>query len=110
MMPYKDKSEYNRKRRADGRKVNIPKPRKFIAIDGEGLETSGKQAYALPSASTGESITCKEGLSTEECLRFILSLKEKGTELVSFSFSYDVNFIFKDLPEKALLKLYQNEE
>lgn len=109
-MPYKDKSEYNRKRRADGRKVNIPKPRKFIAIDGEGLETSGKQAYALLSASTGESITCKEGLSTEECLRFILSLKEKGTEIVSFSFSYDVNFIFKDLPEKALLKLYQNEE
>ena len=110
-MPYTDKKEYNRRRREDGRKVTEPpKPQEFIAVDGEGVETSGGQVYSLLSASTGQDITRKEGLGTEECLRFLLSLKKNGVQVVGFGFSYDANMILKDLEPEELLSLYEQEE
>jgi len=50
--------------------------RSFIAIDGEALGESG---YHLLAASTGDEIAdrSEKGLSSADCLRFLLALKKR---------------------------------
>lgn len=109
-MPSKSTPEYWQERRKKG-KGEIPAPWEFIAIDGEGIEETGGQSYALLSSSLHNPITRRIGLTTEECLRWLLSLKTKPRQqLVAFAFTYDINKILRTLPGKLLRDLYEKEK
>lgn len=74
--------------------------RPFVAIDGEGInKTPTDQRYAILAASDGSYTANIEGLSTEQCLQYLLDLKDANPKayFVGFFFSYDVNMILRDL-------------
>lgn len=91
--------------------LNTSRP--FVALDGEGIHNKGSQ-YVLLAAKTADS-SCgypnrhlykRNGLSTEECLEFLLNLpqgRKDGVKpiFVWFAFDYDVNMILGDLPLKG---------
>lgn len=73
--------------------------RPFVALDGEGTQ----EEYVLLASSSGRWIGRKSGLSTEECLEFLLSLPRGSNSgvrpiYVWFAFDYDVNMILRDIP------------
>ena len=65
----------------------------FCAFDGEG---EGDR-YTLLADSTGRNIVNREGLSTVECLEFLLDSAPHYNN-VWFSFGYDVNMMLRDVP------------
>ena len=75
--------------------------RPFVGIDGEGIGNR----YVLLAAGNGASIASKKGLTTEQCLDFLLNL-DRGHKhgirplYVWFAFNYDINMILGDLPLK----------
>jgi len=109
----------------------------FIALDGEGItraksddERAGKHDYILLASSSKNEIHCTDdgGLSTSQCLDFILDEAERGlipksrnvranggranwptkynhSVLVGFYTNYDVNMILRDLQEHELARL-----
>lgn len=80
--------------------------RSFIAVDGEGIDNR----YVILAASTGQYISDVDGLSTIECLEFLLSLhRPTKATYVGFFFTYDVNMIIKDIPLPKLKKLWQDK-
>lgn len=99
----------------------------FIAIDGEGLtrpnadDEVSPHDYVLLAASDGSYLEDYEspgGLDTERCFEYLLDLAErdrtrakadgvKASILVGFYTSYDVNMIFRDLPEYVLAGLWE---
>lgn len=85
------------KRKGDRHKENRNKPnafdRRFCAWDGEGYD--GK--YVLLANSEGQSISDPDGLSTRDCLEFLLSAPRTRNH-VWFAFGYDVNMILHDVP------------
>ena len=102
--------------------------KKFIAIDGEGINTemivgysktkSGKNIpvyehlYVLLVASSSEYIINEQGLSTTECFEFLLKLAKDhpDTILVCYVISYEVTKMLKDVPSKILSDLYESED
>lgn len=80
--------------------------RPFVALDGEGEnKATGEHIYTL-LATKEKDIASKQGLTTEQCLDFLLSLPRgshsgKRPIYVWFSFDYDVNMILADLPLKG---------
>lgn len=83
--------------RAASKRRNPARP--FIALDGEGIQSK----YILLAASNGKWIGRKAGVTTEECLEFLLDLgrgSHGGTRpiYVWFAFDYDVNMILGDIP------------
>lgn len=99
--------------------------RQFIAFDGEGINTNRiqtylrsadedingmpvyKQNYVLLTSSDGRYIeNWKDGLSTEECLDFLLSYQGENY-LIGFGIGYDVTKMLADLNEKQLRKLWK---
>lgn len=83
----------------------------FICYDGEGLtRADGTHDYVLLAASDGSYIEDYSigGLSTERCFEFLLGLGErhKGRVITGFYTSYDVNMMFRDLPESVLSGLW----
>lgn len=85
----------------------------FIAVDGEGLTRAGRHDYTLLAASDGSYIESYDdgGLSTVECFDYLLELgaNNPGCIIVGFYTNYDVNMIFRDLPEKVLDGLWMGE-
>lgn len=102
--------------------------RPFVGLDGEGETRTkglgknergkvgdisggnkgplGNHVYNLLASGTGKHIGRKAGLSTEECLDFLLSLprgQSGGTRpiYVWFAMDYDVNMILADIPLKG---------
>src|SRR6266536_5967241 len=69
----------------------------FITIDGEAL---GETGYHLLAASTGDEVTnrTQEGLSSVDCLRFLLALKEKHGSAIycGFALGYDCEHWIRD--------------
>lgn len=108
MTPEQKASYYARRRRS--RKEGAVG--KFIAIDGEGYsdETTGRHWYSLLAASTGDYVYNESGLSTFQCIDFLLKLrkKTKGYKYIGFAFNYDVNMIVGDLTYPELLRLWKN--
>lgn len=80
--------------------------RPFVALDGEGeTRPDGLHIYTL-LAGNGKDIRSKQGLSTEECLDFLLRLPRgqsggRKPIYVWFAMDYDVNMILADLPLKG---------
>lgn len=81
----------------------------FVAIDGESFTDSNRHWYVILGASTGDYIYKEEGLSTFDCVNWLLNLKKKtrGSKYVGFAFNYDVNMIIGDLSEPELLRLWK---
>ena len=83
--------------------------RPFVALDGEGetRKESNEHIYTLLADSNGNYIGSKKnGLSTEECLDFLVNRprgSNSGTKpiYVWFSFDYDVNMMLGDIPLKG---------
>lgn len=88
--------------------------RPFVALDGEGIHKRGDSRYVLLAAKTGDQESgypsrhtfSRAGLSTEECLDFLLSLPQGRKDgmkplFVWFAFDYDINMILGDLPLKG---------
>lgn len=88
------------------RKQNQKTACEFVAWDGEGVKTTSGSNYALFGNSRGEYI-CKDNLSTEQCLEFMLNCAtaDRNVKHIGFAFDYDVNMILADLPRRSLDKL-----
>lgn len=80
--------------------------RPFVALDGEGLHKPGDSRYVLLAAQNNPPLFKRKGLSTKECLDYLLSLNQGRRNgerpiFVWFAFDYDVNMILGDLPLKG---------
>lgn len=73
--------------------------RPFVSLDGEGISSN----YVLLACGNGEFIQRRNGLTTDECLQFLVT-RPRGNNsgikpiYVWFAFDYDVNMILGDLP------------
>jgi len=81
---------------------------KFIAVDGEAYTTDEGHSYVLLGSSTGDYIYKEQGLSTYDCVTFLLNLRKKnpGYKFSGFAFNYDVNMIIGDLTLPELYSLW----
>lgn len=86
----------------------------FIAIDGESVtldrgKPTEEHLYVILAASTSEHLINEEGLSTAQCMDFLIQLKRDNPKkrIVAFGLNYDVNMMLRDLSPKELLKLWQ---
>lgn len=88
----------------------------FIGLDGESVEVpGGPDKYVLLAASDGSKVeNWVDGLSTEDCLDYLLSLAKehkrgrKRPWFLWFGMNYDVNCILKDLPLENLIELHED--
>lgn len=86
--------------------------RRFVAWDGEGIE----DRYIILANSDGRYIVNEQGLSTEECLEFLLEYAGKPVNHVWFAFGYDVAMMLgASIPLEAesggsLRELHENGE
>lgn len=85
--------ECQRQARKDQRQHVPAFDRPFRAWDGEGFD----KRYTLLANSQGRYIYNEQGLSTYECLEFLVGSGSGYTD-VWFSFGYDVNMILRDIP------------
>ena len=85
----------------------VPYRYKFVGIDGEGVDRDPHK-YVLLCAATSHgqkwSISNPNGLSTAECLKFIVDTLY-GCRVFSYGFGYDITMILKDLPDATLYAL-----
>jgi hypothetical protein len=85
----------------------------FVAWDGEGFtDEKGKHHYFLLANSSGRSISNMEGLSTVQCLDFMVSewKQHKDSIHVIFAGGYDINKILRDVPWGTLHTLYRTNK
>jgi hypothetical protein len=81
--------------------------RNIVAWDGEGANLSdGTHVYNLLANSLGHYIINHEGLSTEQCLNFMLRDSTRSAINVIYGGSYDVNMLLRDLPSDKIRDLW----
>jgi len=91
----------------------------FIGVDGEGITrdddtiilpnggTVGKHEYVLLASSDETYVeNYGSGLDTETCLGFLFAQHRKGSVIVGFYFSYDVNMLLRDVDTYTLAKIW----
>jgi hypothetical protein len=121
-IPHKNTSVSSATRSKDYRKGDKGKEwarqkylaRPFVAYDGEGItdEFDGIHRYVMLASKnaitmTYDAIVNREGLSTYECLEFLLEHRlPKGIHII-FGGSYDINMLLRDLSENDLRTLYK---
>jgi hypothetical protein len=86
----------------------------YLGLDGEGRGRA-RHAYILLACSDKsgkfkECILNETGLSTEECLEFLLTLVFRRTKLFAYAFGYDLTKILTDVDSETLYKLFRPEE
>lgn len=88
-----------------------PQLKRVIGIDGEG-QGRFPHLYTFLAAGDGKgeswSTEDPNGLSTIQCLDFILTLP-KNSLVVGFAFQYDLTKILKDLPDTLLYDLFHEK-
>lgn len=88
------------------------KPEKYcIGIDGEGIgRKPHKYIYLAASDFNGKTWEVEniEGLTTSECLDFILSLP--NATIAGYGFNYDLTKMLTDLPNDTLYRLFHEKE
>jgi hypothetical protein len=86
--------ERGRKRKRPGHSCDDARP--FIAIDGEAY---GEQGYHLLAHSRGDQIVNPEGLSSLDCLRFLLKMRAEHPSCwyVGYALGYDCEMWIRDL-------------
>lgn len=92
------------------RRVNLDE-KQIVAWDGEGINLRGEgkpQSYVLFGSTLGH-IENVEGLSTFECLDYVIETGQLDPKAlhVGFAFSYDTNMIIQTLAPVTLQRLYQ---
>lgn len=85
----------------------------YIGIDGEG-QGRNPHKYVLLGASNEDGdrqwyVENFNGLTTTECLEFLLNLPQTNTRSFTFAFNYDLTKILVDLPNNLLYKLFRPE-
>jgi hypothetical protein len=93
-------------------------PLRILGVDGEGLGRAPHR-YTFLAAGIDDSdktyrksqwsIEKTTGLSTVECLDFLLSLP-RNSLIIGFAFVYDLTKILQDLPNRAIYDLFREEE
>lgn len=83
--------------------------RQFVAIDGESFTGEDSHDYVLLASSTEHYAYNTDGLSTVECLKYLLALRRStpASIYVAFGLNYDVNMILRDLGKDALEHLWK---
>jgi len=95
-------------RRADKRRADSDSVA-FLAYDGEGRTLEGKHKYVYLASSDGESVYRANGLSTVECLDFLLRSSGERRIRIFFSFGYDVQQILIDLSDEELVSVMHGQ-
>lgn len=84
----------------------------YLGIDGEGQGRKFHK-YVLLAAATeaGKSwwVENFDGLTSIQCLDFILALPQHNTKLFAYSFNYDLTMMLRDLPDDVLFMLFRPE-
>lgn len=83
----------------------------FIGVDGEGItiDDTGEHRYVMIASSLGNSVVNPNGVSTQDCFRFLFETKSAGGDgsaLVGFAFNYDINMILRDVAKPHLAQLW----
>lgn len=90
------------------------KPWVYLGIDGEGRGRKVHNYILLACSSKDgsfqDSVQNLDGLSTEECLEFILRLPHSRVRLFAYAFGYDLTKILTDVPSETLYALCRPEE
>ena len=85
----------------------------YLGIDGEGQGKLDHKYIFLACATEDRrslwSVENKEGLSTKECLDFLLRLPQKQHKIFAFAFQYDLTKILTDLGNRSLYYLFRPE-
>ncbi len=112
------KAEQQRMRRAarkraglasdSGKHYSLFQTGQFCAWDGEGTYDNEHSRYILLCNSQGEHRYNPQGLSTQQCLDFLVetAAASKRAIHVGFGFSYDANMILADVPYDTLSLLH----
>ena len=79
--------------------------RAIIGLDGEGFDNPPR--YVMLLASNGEGISDPNGLTTEACLEFLVSLPRSALKW-GYGFAYDVNMILGSWPHHILIRLWNS--
>lgn len=90
------------------------RPPVFWGIDGEGkTDDNGVHRYTLLACVSefGERdwIENPKGLSTHDCLRFMVKYRGPAVKYFAFAFGYDLTKILEDLDDVGLYKLFRPE-
>lgn len=84
------------------------KSRRWVGIDGEGVGRKPHR-YVLLACSDGDFVQNRRGLSTVDCLDFLLDLSTRDARLCGYYLSYDWTMMLRDLPDKGLYYLFRPE-
>lgn len=92
----------------EAREPAASEPPYFLALDGEGID--GR--YVLLSDSDGGELVNLQGIGTLEAFEFLFRRKAEtpGAVLIGFGTSYDVNMIFRDIPDDTLREILLPED
>lgn len=85
----------------------------YVGIDGEGMEIGGVHKYILLAWSSSDGskkdyVENIHGLSTVECLDFILRIP-RGLRPFAFAFNYDISMMLSDVNSETLYLLFRPE-
>jgi hypothetical protein len=72
------------------------KTRRWVGVDGEGVGRKPHR-YVLLACSDGDYVEDRRGLSTVDCLEFLLDLGSRDARVAGYYLSYDWTMILKDL-------------
>lgn len=81
------------------------KSRRWIGVDGEGVGRAPHR-YVLLACSDGDYVEDRRGLSTVDCLDFLLSLGSRDARVCGYYLSYDWTMILRDVAHSDLRGLY----
>lgn len=84
------------------------KSRRWVGVDGEGVGRKPHR-YVLLACSDGDYVEDRRGLSTVDCLEFLLDLGTRDVRLCGYYLSYDWTKILADLDDKAIFNLWRPE-
>jgi ribosomal protein L37E len=93
---------------------NDSRPYTYVGVDGEG-HGRHKHRYMLLGANTehgeGWYVENPDGLTTKECLDFLLTLPipKQRKRVFSYSFNYDLTKILEDVDNRSLYMLFRPE-
>jgi hypothetical protein len=85
----------------------------YIGIDGEGQgRQHHKYVFLAASDESGERtwyVENEDGLTTEQCLDFLVNLPTRRTKAFCYAFNYDLTKILTDVDDKTLYLLFRPE-
>jgi DNA polymerase type B, organellar and viral len=84
------------------------KARRWVGVDGEGVGRKPHR-YVLLACSDGDYVESRHGLSTVDCLEFLLDLGTRDARVCGYYLSYDWTMMLQDLDDAAIFALWRPE-